>query len=338
MMNVYFTVDTESSIGGAWQHPERRPVKADRHIFCRINGRDHGIGLITDILGQQGFRATYFVETLMTLVNGEEDTRAVFDYLLEHNQDVQLHIHPVYRFYAEVLKAQIADEPHSMPEATTDFIGAYEEQRQMELLDQALVLFRRFACRSPIAFRAGCFAASRETLRCLRKLGMLLDSSFNPCYPAWSFAGQELESNRVCNIEGIWEIPVTVSRTPLPEGNGLKHADPCALSLGELRTMLEAGVASGQRHFVIVFHSFSAVKPRDCTYNEMRPDRIVIRRLEKLTEYLRKHSDLYRVCTFGELAEEIASVVDTPGSMATLKVLPAALRKSVQGLNRNYWL
>lgn len=338
MMNVYFTVDTESSIGGAWQHPERRPVKADHHIFCRINGRDHGIGLIIDILRQQGFRATYFVETLMTLVNGEEDTKAVFDYLLEHNQDVQLHIHPVYRFYAEVLKAHIAGEPHSMPSATTDFIGAYEEQRQMELLDQAIMLFRRFAGRNPSAFRAGCFAASRETLRCLRKAGLLLDASFNPCYPAWSFAGQKLDPNRVCKIEGIWEIPVTVARTPLPEGNGLKQADPCALSLGELRTMLEAGVASGQRHFVIVFHSFSAVKPKDGTYGEMRPDRIVIRRLERLMDYLRRHSDLYRVCTFGELSEEITSVEDMPGSIAKLGFLPAALRKSVQGLNRYYWL
>ena len=50
MMNVYFTVDTEASMGGAWSDPDRRPLKADRHIFCRIDGRDHGIGFITDAL------------------------------------------------------------------------------------------------------------------------------------------------------------------------------------------------------------------------------------------------------------------------------------------------
>src|SRR5690242_15130323 len=106
MMNVYFTVDTESSMGGAWRNPSRRPVKADRHIFCRIGKEDYGIGLITDVLGRFDFRATHFVETLATLVNGEQDMRPVFDYLLRQNQDVQLHIHPTYHFFATALQAR----------------------------------------------------------------------------------------------------------------------------------------------------------------------------------------------------------------------------------------
>jgi hypothetical protein len=337
-MNVYFTVDTESSMAGAWRHPERRPVKADRHIFCRIRGRDHGIGLITRILSQQGFRATYFVETLATLVNGEEDTSEVFEYLLQHNQDVQLHIHPSYRFYAEALNAYAAGRTYQPP-ARADFIGAFDDPRQMEMLEQASMLFRRFAGLNPVAFRAGCFAANRTTLKCLRKLGIVLDSSFNPCYPEWSFPGEALQPNQVCEIEGIREVPVTVARTPLPEGHGrLKSADPCALSVSELRTMLEAGAARGQRHFVILFHSFSAVKPKDDVYSEIRPDRIVIRRLEKLIAYLAGHRDLYRVCTFQELAAEIAAVEGASGHVANLGLAAAALRKSVQGLNRYYWL
>src|SRR5262249_31404701 len=136
----------------------------------------------------------------------------------------------------------------------------------------------------------------------------------------------------------IWEIPVTVVRTPLPENNGLKMADPCSLSVRELRLMLEAGVRSGQRHFVIVFHSFSAVKPKDQAYSELRPDRIVIRRLEKLMEYLGARSDLYRVSTFGELATEIAFMEAEAGAIAKLGLMSAAVRKSVQALNRYYWI
>ena len=49
-----------------------------------------------------------------------------------------------------------------------------------------------------------------------------------------------------------------------------------ALSFPELRDMLEQGEAQGQKHFVIVFHSFSAVKPKDVFYTALRPDRVTI--------------------------------------------------------------
>jgi hypothetical protein len=338
MLNVYFTVDTESSMGGAWQHPDRRPVKADRHVFCRIRGRDYGIGLITDILGERGFRGTFFVETLATLVNGDADTGSIFDHLLGHEQDVQLHIHPVFRLYQAALLARGEGRPGPVPNATTDFIGAYEENRQLELLQEASALFRRFTGRPPVAFRAGCFGAGRETLRCLRRLGIFLDTSFSPCHPAWSFSGEELQPNSISKIEGIWEVPVTVARTPLPEGNGFKFADPCSLSFTELRTMLEAAAACGQEHFVILFHCFSAVKPRNGTYAEMRPDRITIRRLRKLIRHLSANSHVYRVRTFGELAGDLESLREVPGRLPSLGLLPACIRKSVQVLNRFHWV
>jgi len=336
-MNVYFTVDTESSMAGAWSHPERRPLTADRHIFCRIGEEDYGIGLITRVLSEHGFRATHFVETLATLVNGEDDSKRVFDYLLEHNQDVQLHVHPTYRDYSQALRAGAAGQTGE-PSAAADFLGTFHEARQMELLEEAGRLYRQFAGRPPVAFRAGCFAASRATLRCLSRLGIRLDSSFNPCYRTWSFAGENLEPNRVCQVEGVWEIPITVARTPLLEGHGgLKFADPCALSVRELQVMLEAGAKAGQRHFVIVFHCFAAVKAKDYTYSQIKPDRIVIRRLEKLMEYLEKRADLFRVSTFGELAREISLLEAGEAPLSNLGLAAAAVRKSVQGMNRNYW-
>ena len=336
MMNVYFTVDTEASMGGAWSDPDRRPLKADRRIFCRIGGRDHGIGFITDRLSRYGFRATHFVETLMTLVNGEDDVAAVFDFLLERQQDVQLHLHPTYRFYAESLRARASNREYQPP-PKNDLLSAFDETTQMEVIAQAASLYKQFVGESPVAFRAGCFAADRATLRCLSRAGMRLDSSFNPCYSSWSFPEEGLQPNQVRNIEGVWEIPVTVVRTPLPEGYGsLKHADPCALSFGELRTMLEHGVRVGQQHFVILFHSFSTVKAGDAASSQMKPDWLTIRRLDRLLAYLSEHADLYRVSTFGDLAREAVLAGDDP-PLTELPVLAAGCRKSMQALNRFYW-
>ena len=335
MMNVYFTVDTESSMAGGWSDRTARPLTSDRHIFCRIGKDDFGIGLITETLGQYGFRATFFVEPLVSLINGERDSRDVYDYLLRHNQDVQLHIHPTYQFFAEFLES--SPDGTTAPRSTCDLMSAFDEQAQSELLGRAVALHKQLSGTEPVAFRAGCFAANTVTLRCLQREGVRFDTSFNPCYDGWSFPKDGLTANEVVNLEGVWELPVTVARTPIPEGyGGLKHADPVALSFPELRDMLEQGEAQGQKHFVIVFHSFSAVKPKDVFYTALRPDRVTIKRLQRLAAYLNEHRDRYRVCTFGDLARE-DRVERGASPVVGLSMANAAVRKSVQAMNRFYW-
>ncbi len=336
-MNVYFTVDTESSMAGAWNNAGTRPLPAQKLAFCRSGDSDSGVGLLTRILGEFGFRATYFVETLLAAVNGPHDLAPVFEYLLKHRQDVQLHLHPSYHFFSASLRAQAEGKPYRRPD-DADFIGAFPEAQQVELLSEAIDYFRRLAGFRPVAFRAGCFAANRATLRALASLGLTYDSSYNPCYPAWSFAGEQLEPNRVTRLEGVWEFPVTVARTPLPESQGgLKHADPSVLSVAELKQMLEAGSAAGQRHFVILFHSFSATKSRDISYSQMRPDRVVVARLRQLAEYLAHHPDKFRVTTFSDLTAE-GPLGEGAAPVANLGLVTAGIRKFVQGVNRLYWV
>jgi hypothetical protein len=336
---VYFTVDTEASMGGAWDHPDRRPVPAPRHVFCRIGDREFGIPLIVDRLARHGFRGTFFVETLATSCLGLDDTRSVFDFLLARNQDVQLHIHPTYHYYAAALQARAEGRPYRRPEPS-DFIGRLPQDVQLALFLEAIGYFETCAGFRPSAFRAGCYAASRSTLRCLADVGIAVDSSLNPCYPDVSFPGERLAANRAQQLDGVWEIPVTVARSPLPEGRaGLKFADCTSLSFPELQVMLDAAAAARQEHFVIVFHSFSAVKAKDVAYSELRPDRIVIRRLEKLFAYLAAHPDRFEVTTMGDTAGAISAA--EPSSAAVVPDLPllgAALRKGVQFVNGRYWV
>jgi hypothetical protein len=340
-MRVYFTVDTESSMAGAWWHPDRRPVEAARHVFCRIGNEDFGIPLLTRIMGELGLRATYFVETLATSSLGESDTRSIFEFLLKAGQDVQLHVHPVFRLYADMLKARTECPGGEMPKPR-DFIGAFSKEAQMELLGEAIDYFLTFAGRKPTAFRAGCYAGSRSLMRCLFELGIRLDSSFNPCYhKEISFPGEALEPNVVQKIEGVWEMPVTVARTRLPEGHGgFRFADCSSLSFPELRTMLDVASAAGQEHFVIVFHSFSAVKTKDLAYSQIRPNRIVIRRLEKLLRYLVENSRRFSVGTLGSAAEDpdILSGGPSEAVVASLGFASAIGRKVVQWVNGAYWV
>jgi hypothetical protein len=339
-MNVYFTVDTESSMGGAWQHPDRRPLNASRRIFCRIGGASFGVPLLVRIMGNFGLRGTYFVETLASRCLGEPDLRSVFEFLLHEGQDVQLHIHPNYRFYSDWKDAQRNGTQYAIPEPR-DLIGHFSESLQLELLSEAIGYFEKCAGCRPTAFRAGNFAGSHSMMRCLHKLGIYVDSSFNPCFhPEVSFPESMPSPNVVRNIQGVWELPVTVARTRLPEGyKGLKFADSSALSSPEIRTMLDSAEASGQRHFVIVFHSFSAVKARDATYEEMRPNRIVIRRLEKLFEYLAANGERFQVQTMGHAAANLDLLEEgSEQELPDLGIIKPSVRKVVQLINRAYWV
>ena len=213
-LKVYFTVDTEASMGGALSDPSRFPTPAERCVFCNIKGQPFGVPLIVDMMARYGFRATYFVETLATRVLGDADTASIFDYLLKHGQDVQLHIHPIFRYYSELRQAQARGRSYHLPNKTPDQLGYFAEAEQLDLLSEATALFERFSGRRPTAFRAGCYASSHVTLRCLATLGIQVDSSLNPCYPDISFRGERHEPNRVQKIE----------RCLGGSGNGSAHA------------------------------------------------------------------------------------------------------------------
>ena len=51
-VNVFLTVDTEHSIGGAFSDPALQPVGNARRIFGRLGGKEYGIPLQMDKIGR----------------------------------------------------------------------------------------------------------------------------------------------------------------------------------------------------------------------------------------------------------------------------------------------
>jgi len=302
---VYLTIDTESSMGGAWRDPTLRPVPAERRIFCRIQGRDHGIGWQCEQLRERGLKATFFCEVLSSLVLGEEDSRSYLEFLLEQGQDVQLHVHPNFYFFAEKLWAQSQGFAY-FPPRQPDALCSLTSEEQATILRTAVEIFDYLAGRPPAAFRAGNYQASAVTLAILLQLGLRIDSSYNPAYRAsGSFTGEVLPYNRPVDLEGVLELPVTVVRQQLPAPNkpgGLVHLEVCALSAAEMRSSLDQLHDGGVGDVVIVHHSFACVKARDAQYWDIRPDRIVMRRFTSLLDYLVANSDRFEVTTMGALA------------------------------------
>lgn len=62
--NVFITVDTEHSIGGAFSNPNLKPVGNEKRIYGKIGNKYYGIPLIMDIADEYGIPLTFFVEVM----------------------------------------------------------------------------------------------------------------------------------------------------------------------------------------------------------------------------------------------------------------------------------
>ena len=334
MLEVYLTIDTECSMGGAWDIPGYEPVAPERAILGRIGRQYYGTPLIMDILEQHGLRGTFFIEVLATHVVPESQLADAYGDILRRGHDPQLHLHPVYHYYRLFRQGEISRE--QLP-PTMDLIGSLPLETQLQLLEEGNQLFHRFVRRTPVAFRAGCFGGSSSTLAALTKLGFRYDSSFNASFLASSCL---MDSSRPPNSPwrdgAIWEVPVTNFETGVWKMRGLKPLDIGAVSLVEMKHVLSEAERLGMSTVVFIMHSFSLFKKADVQFRRLRPDWLVIRRFRELCKFLGQNSGRFKVLTFADGPDFSPGSPQTP--IPQVGTLISSCRKVVQGVNRAYWI
>jgi hypothetical protein len=278
-----------------------------------------------DILEEHGFRATFFTEVFCSYIVGFEVVAGVFRYIAQRDHDAQLHLHPEQRFYGEFLKGgPYREEP---------LLFGFSAEEQCELISDGVHLFRELSGKPPVAFRAGCYAASEVTLAALRNNGILIDSSYNLAFLGQSCGFRYRPINAPRPFEGLCEFPIT---NFLARGEGYKPLEVSAVSVWEILAVIRALQEAGCRDVVLVLHSFSLLKNRGIRFENCRPSRIVISRLRKLCQALSQMQEEIEVRTFSE------APLPPPASETT--VVPAvgwfrpAIRKAVQGLDNLPWI
>ena len=334
MLEVYLTVDTECSMGGAWETPQRRPVPPERAILGKIGSSYYGTPLIMDILEQHGLRATFFIEVLASHVVPRPQLAEAYGDIAHRGHDPQLHLHPVYHYYYLFQQGKISRE--QLP-PRMDLIGSLPLEKQLELLRAGTTLFREFVGRNPVAFRAGCFGASSSTLSALSQLGFRYDSSFNAAFLGSSCL---MDSGRPVNTPwqdgGLWEVPITNFETGFWKLRGFKPLDVGAVSLLEMQRVLAQAERLRMGAVVFLMHSFTLFKKADAQFQALRPDRLVIRRFRELCKFLADNSQRMKVVTFAD-RPEFASL-SSPASTPSAGTLLPSCRKVVQGINRAHWI
>ena len=334
MVNVYITVDTECSLGGAWEDPRVEPVPPDRAVLGRIGSKLYGVPLIMDILEQHDLRATFFAEVLARDVVGPSELAAAYSSIKKRGHDPQLHLHPVFYFYHLVKQGMMSREqlPPQM-----DLIGGLPFEMQLDLLKKGCSIFRDIFGSMPRAFRAGCYGASMSTLAALEKIGIFYDSSFNAAYLDSScLMGPRKPTNMPWRSGKVWEIPVTTFETGAWRPRSLKPLEVSAVSLMELQQVLTQAEKLGQHTVIVMLHSFSFLKRRDAQFRGLQPDRLVIRRFRKFCAFLREQRSRFRVSTFSEIDRLLVNPTEVP--LPRMGVVIPGFRKIVQAVNRIHWI
>lgn len=334
MIDVYLTIDTECSMGGAWASSRRSPVTPARGVLGVKGAHRYGAPLIMDLLEEHGLRGTFFAEVFAAPVVGEAPLGAAYREIIARGHDVQLHLHPVFRYYERLREGLITAQqvpPHM------DRIGSHSPAAQLELLEEGAAVFERLVGRRPVAFRAGNYAADHATLDALEKVGVRYDTSFNAAYLGSScLITGVAPTNSPWRTGSLWEVPVTVFTTGRGRLAGRKPLEISAVSFLEIRSVLEQAERLGLGSVTMVLHSFSLFKKADVQFTRIRPDHLLIRRMRRLCRYLGDHRARFRVTTFADLPEPR---MDPPGlPLPRMGAMLPAARRIIQGLNRPYWV
>ena len=304
-MRVHLSFDVEVWCNDWTRLDEVFPVQLERYIYARTKHGEYALPATLDILRRHGLTGVFFVEPLFSARFGAVHLEVVVGLIRAGNHEVQLHIHP--EWVDEIEPPMIANNM-----VKRQHLCFYDLDEQTAIIGYGKNLLQRAGSGPITAFRAGSYAANRNSFEALRRNDIFVDSSMNVCFDI-SGADMQDEISRIepFQMSGVYSYPVSVFR----DGFGrLRPAQIGACSFEELRDAMTRARDLGWSDFVIVSHNFELLQP-----GTSEPDMTVVRRFDKLCAYLASHSRDFEVCGYG------AAPVSVPAGAhdARRTVLPA---------------
>lgn len=311
-IDVCLTVDVEFAMNQALTNPRRQPIGPEWIYGCGVRGRSEGLGYVLDCLDRHRLQATFFTEAFGAYCFGEEAMHGVVADLLDHGQDVQMHLHPVWLYYR---LPEWREELPRLPRPRDIFLD-FSPHEIAGWLDDGAGLLARWTGRRPIAFRAGNLAAGRVLYQGMLEAGILLASNVGVALSRprdsellW-YAGRQ-------QIDGVTEIPVTSYRRPLSHDR-LLLLTLTGSALPEMRAVLTRAWRAGVGPIVVLLHPHDLHRVAGVGA-EGKPvfqaDRLRQGRLERLCAWLAAHPERFRVTTFGAEAARWQAAPNTANTL-----------------------
>lgn len=284
MRDVCFTVDVEDFF------LPRPPMDT---VFARVAGEEWGIERMMHTFDAFDARATFFVDVYNRTTLDEPLLARACAAIAESAHELGLHTHPTF------------------PEGVRGY-GMQQVMARCTLSEQAAFirdgqeLIERWTGMRTRTHRAGGYGANRDTLKALREYGITVDSSLYPGYAGCPLAREVKAMNACVDIEGVREIPVTLTRNrfglPLPHCRWLGISLPMKidldwLDLAGLQAQIETALATTDAPVIVFMHSYSLLD----LARGFRPAPTQLSKLRSLLAWLRNRGDV-RLSSLGDAA------------------------------------
>ncbi|MFV8835530.1 hypothetical protein ACNSTU_11240 [Aquisalimonas sp. APHAB1-3] len=313
-MQILITTDVELW-PRAWDLSPREMNRAfRRYIGGETPGGAVGLPFQLQTLNTHGLKGVFFIEPLFACVMGRAALADVVGMVLEAGQEVQLHLH------TEWMGRSGHDRLPGPPRMS---VRELSEEAQFDVISLAREWLEDAGAPSITAFRAGAYGADRATLRALARMGIPMDSSHNPAGSRGPIAPGL--GDTPCRFDGVLEVPQTVYRDVLGRE---RHAQVGSSSRQELAQAMDRAVAQGRSVFVILNHSAELL-----TADRERPDRVAVRRFERLCEHLGDRARALPTAWFRDLDADALMAGAETGSLR-VGAWPAAIRYGEQAYRR----
>jgi peptidoglycan/xylan/chitin deacetylase (PgdA/CDA1 family) len=322
--DVCITIDTEFSIGGAFDDPDLLPV-SDPAVRCTVAGKDHGLGFLLDLFARAGVKATFFVEALNAAYYGPDRMGRYARQIAAAGHDVQLHVHPCWLHLGHAdWKSRCADGPFN------DSCSGRSLEEMRIILGYGLQVFEQWGLPRPIAVRTGNLQIDRTVHRVMAELGLKLSSSVGLAY--WRPEEALHLYGGTCRVGRVMEVPV-LSFGGYP---GERLLTVTGTGPAEARAVLRRARGLGISPIVLLTHPFEFAKVADRQYGRLTPNRINQGRLEAFVRFVMDNPQDFAFTVFAAAADRWAAT-EAAALRLQAPLIPSAMRIAANALNDSIW-
>ena len=289
---ITISIDTEFSIAGHFENPKSNQPVAEPAVYGVVDGREEALGFMLETFDRYQTSASFFVECANYFFFGDEPMQSVIKRLQSAQQDIQLHVHPVW------LSFNKDPAVGSFPRHDDCAGRSFEELKHV--FSACIEVFERWVGHRPQAIRTGSLRADDNVYRVMRELGIPMSSNI-------ALGVYQPRETALCHdsgrhlIHGVMELPVfSYQDLNLAGKRHKKSLQITSCSWPEMRHLLWRARAEGIENIVILTHPFEFVKKRDFRYKTLIRNRVNQGRLQKLCAFIQTHSDDFVSADFSE--------------------------------------
>lgn len=325
---ISISIDTEFSIAGHFENPDSNQPVAEPAVYGVVDGKEEALGFMLETFERYQINASFFVECANYCFFGDDPMQGVIKRLQAAQQDIQLHVHPVWLSFNK-------DPAVGVYPRHDDCAGrSFEELKNV--FSTCIDIFERWVGHKPLAIRTGSLRADENVYRVMQELGVPLSSNIAMGVYQPREASLCHDSGRHL-IHGVMELPV-FSYQDLNLG-GKRHKKSLQItscSWPEMKHLLLKARRAGIENIVILTHPFEFVKKSDFRYNKLIRNRVNQERLQKLCAFIQSHSQDFVATDFSEQHHNwVKSEVDQP--YIEMPSIYAVGRKLHNKLNDSIW-